>query len=431
MCNYNVLENNLSFELRKKATLILALFSIALFTVFGFIHLIQNELVLGGIEIIAGIVEAGSLFWLKDIYKINRVVRIIVFVVMLVSIIVFFYGGIGNTGNLWIILVPLFPLMLLSYHEGLIWTLVYIFFMLIIIILGMANIYDSPFSYIQLRQTLLAFIMFNIIIYYNERIKHLACQTTQRSQKELREKDQLLFHQSKQAQMGEMISMIAHQWRQPLNAISANSIRLSLLNQLNQLDSDTIDSIGKSIQDATQYLSQIIDDFMKFNQPEQHITTFTIDDIIKEISIITKAQFTSRGINLILNGDDLNSSIFGYKKELSHILLNLFANARDAFDQNRVETQNITLNTRIENDTCIITVADNAGGIPIDIIDKIFDPYFTTKAEGKGTGIGLYMTKRIIEEIMGGTIKVWNELDGAVFEVSFPIIASVENQNSI
>jgi len=245
--------------------------------------------------------------------------------------------------------------------------------------------------------------------------------------KKNKEKDYLLFLQSKHAQMGEMISMIAHQWRQPLNAISASSIRLSMLNTLNDLAKEEITSISKFIQKETQDMSQIINDFMNFFKPVPQTSLVSLDNILSEIRSLIEGQLKSKGIILIVNGEDIHTPISGYRQELSNVLINLIVNAKDAFDGKTVESPTITVELSLKEGVCTLIVRDNAGGVPEAIMNKIFNPYFTTKEQGKGTGIGLYMSKRIVEEILNGSIEVYNRGGGAVFELSMKL---PEIQNS-
>jgi len=227
--------------------------------------------------------------------------------------------------------------------------------------------------------------------------------------------DTILFSQSKTAQMGEMLRMIAHQWRQPLNAISASVIKLDIQNSLDTLNEDSISQTSNFIQKQTQYMSNTINNFMDFFKPNHDKEEFTIKELYEEMDSIINAQIKSKEITIELDGSDIK--IYSYKKELSHVLLNLVANSRDAFEDKNIENKKIELSV-IQNDKSVkIIFKDNAGGIDEDKIDKIFNAYFTTKEQGKGTGIGLYMSKRIINEVLNGEIYVKNENNGVVFTI--------------
>ncbi len=242
---------------------------------------------------------------------------------------------------------------------------------------------------------------------------------------DIKEKETLLQKQSHLAQMGEMLSMIAHQWRQPLNAMSASAIKITLKQELGSLTQEEIIEHGYFIQKQTQQMSKVIDDFMNFFKPENQKQYFTFVKVIDSIFSLTKAQLINKNIELKVE-EKSAEQIFGYEKELSHVVLNLVSNARDAFDGKDIENKYIKVVFDANEFEYIISVCDNAGGIPKNIIDKVFNPYFTTKEEGKGTGIGLYMSKKILDEIFNATIDVSNTNEGAKFTIKIP---KGENEN--
>jgi signal transduction histidine kinase len=236
---------------------------------------------------------------------------------------------------------------------------------------------------------------------------------------ENRNKDRMLHNQSKSVQMGEMLNMIAHQWRQPLNAISASAISVSMKLELGELEPDDIREHLTYIQWRVQKMSQTINDFMNFFKPDQEVQQFKLRDVMKEIESLMKAQLQARGIRLYY---DTRCTIVmcSYKKELAHVLINIIANARDAYEGQHINTKTIEI-ALVENDeeNVTISVRDRAGGIEAENMEKIFNPYFTTKDQGKGTGIGLYMSKRIVCEILGGSIEANNIDGGAEFTITF------------
>ena len=241
-----------------------------------------------------------------------------------------------------------------------------------------------------------------------------------------RKKDEQLFEQSKYAQMGEMLNMIAHQWRQPINAISASMIKLNFKNELNIVNSKDITYAAEFIQDQTQEMSQTINDFMNFFKKEGKKESFLLNEALKIALNIINAQLINRNINLNIN-IDMNTTIYGHKKEFSHVLLNLLSNAKDAFESKKNENKKICIGTNQTKENLKIFILDNAGGIEENIINKIFNPYFTTKEQGKGTGIGLYMTKQILEKNFNAEIMAFNKDDGAIFEITIPITNEINN----
>ena len=226
-----------------------------------------------------------------------------------------------------------------------------------------------------------------------------------------------LIEQSKLAQMGDMLNMIAHQWRQPLNAMSASAINLSIKNQFDMLSKEFVEEISEFIQQETQSMSKIIDDFMEFNKPEKNNNFPLLESIYMVKSIVT-AQFTSRNISLEVNVDK-EIKVFHNSKSIEHTLLNLLMNARDAFDGSDLKDKKIKIFTTIDENFITLNIQDNAGGIPQDIINKVFNPYFTTKEQGKGTGIGLYMAKQMVESIEGSSISVEAVNNCTLFKITF------------
>jgi nitrogen-specific signal transduction histidine kinase len=227
-----------------------------------------------------------------------------------------------------------------------------------------------------------------------------------------RQKDKALLQQSKLAQMGEMLSMIAHQWRQPLSAISATSGTISLKARMNRLDKDVAMELANSITEYAQHLSSTIDDFRNFFKDDKKKQSITLEEIVIGALNIVESSISSSNIKIVL---DINShaEVATYRNEVMQVVLNIIKNAEEILVEKNI--QNPKIDIKVKGFTLIIS--DNAGGIPEDIIDKIFDPYFSTKTKKDGTGLGLYMSKTIIEEHCGGKLSVCNSKEGAVFTV--------------
>jgi len=228
-----------------------------------------------------------------------------------------------------------------------------------------------------------------------------------------RQQKELLFHQAKLASMGEMIGAIAHQWRQPLNALGLNIQNL----KYDYLDGEVNEEFIKGFVDENKktinFMSKTIDDFRNFFRIDKAKVNFKVKESIQSVIDMQFAQLKEKNIFIGLEGDEFIYN--GFKSEFQQVVLILLNNAKDALLENN--TKNPTININLENK--IITVKDNAGGIPTNIINRIFEPYFTTKEEGKGTGMGLYLAKTIIENNMGARLIVENENDGAVFKIIF------------
>ena len=233
---------------------------------------------------------------------------------------------------------------------------------------------------------------------------------------ELKLKDNIISQQAKLAQMGEMINMIAHQWRQPLNAINAAAIKLNMQNELGLVTPEKIEETTRFIESVAQEMSDIINDFMNFTSPTNNRENVEIEGLVDDILRLMGAQLKGHDIRVVKKIQK-GLSCHIYKKELEHVLINLLANAKDALDTTSRDDKKIIIEAYEENGKYIIEVSDNAGGIKSDIIDRIFEPYFTTKEEGKGTGLGLYMSKKIIKENLHGDLKVQNSQDGVKFTI--------------
>jgi len=232
---------------------------------------------------------------------------------------------------------------------------------------------------------------------------------------ELREKDRLLLQQSRLAAMGEMINNIAHQWRQPLNVLGMNIQRLSLFYDMGDFTKEFLDASTKGAMKLIQHMSQTIDDFRDFFKPDKEKIDFCINKALQQAINLIDDSFKHHQIHVATQSDG-EVWINAHPNEFSQALLNILQNARDALLERDIAGKLVTIATSVENGRTVITIADNAGGIPEDIIDKIFEPYFSTKGL-QGTGIGLYMSKIIIEKNMGGSLTVRNTGDGAEFRI--------------
>ncbi len=235
-----------------------------------------------------------------------------------------------------------------------------------------------------------------------------------------RDQELRILQQSRLAQMGEMISMIAHQWRQPLSAISSTAASLNLKVGLNKYDKKYFyDNINKIAQ-FSQHLSDTIDDFRHFFKSNKNQEEFFMCDVAKGSLTIIGTSLENKNIEVITDYAS-QKSVYSYFNELKQVCLNLIKNAEDILLSKGAGNPTIWIRTYNDNDNVYLEIADNAGGIDKIIIDRIFDPYFTTKEQYDGTGLGLYMSKTIVEEHCGGSLNITNDKSGAVFTVSLPL----------
>ena len=242
-----------------------------------------------------------------------------------------------------------------------------------------------------------------------------------------RQKDNMLFQQSKMASMGEMMENIAHQWRQPLSFISTSASGIKLHKEFNTLSDELLDEAIENIMNSTQFLSNTIDDFRDFYKTDKVKSKFNVKEILEKTLKLTSSRFTNRAIKVIKDIDEI--FIFGFENELIQVLVNILNNARDEIEKLPNDERFIFVTLKQKEDKVIISVKDNAGGVNEKIINRVFEPYFTTKSDEKGTGIGLYMSNEIITKHFNGKIYVQNEVfihqqkeyKGANFVIEVPL----------
>ena len=232
--------------------------------------------------------------------------------------------------------------------------------------------------------------------------------------------EQLLIQQSKLASMGEMIGNIAHQWRQPLNALSLVIQNIQLSYMMDELDDKFIEKSVNKANLLTATMSKTIDDFRNFFKANKEVTKFSLDTSVRNAITLIGSTLNHNNINIEYkpNGE---INVIGFPNEFSQVILNIITNSKDAIVDNKIDEGKVSIEIKSNETHGLIIIKDNAGGIPLNLIEKVFDPYFTTKEEGKGTGIGLYMSKIIIEKNMNGKLYVDNIVHGAVFTVIVPI----------
>ena len=233
-----------------------------------------------------------------------------------------------------------------------------------------------------------------------------------------------MLEQSRLAQMGEMLSMIAHQWRQPLASISSISSTLRLDIMMDNYNSDFFQKRLGSIDELSQYLSSTINDFRGFFKEDKKTELASISDIIDATLKIIGSTLQTQSINIIMNITS-TQEVATYTNEIKQVILNILKNAQDALIENKIEDRTVFIDGYEQDNSIYITIEDNAGGIPDEIIKNIFDPYFSTKKKKDGTGLGLYMSKTIVEEHCKGKLSVANGTNGAQFTISLPIILQV------
>lgn len=233
---------------------------------------------------------------------------------------------------------------------------------------------------------------------------------------ELRKKDDLLIQQGRLAAMGEMINNIAHQWRQPLNNIGLIVQSIQLAYKTGMLtDEDMHNGIANTMQ-LLQQMSGTIDDFRNFFSQEKVLQHFSVNEAVKRSLNFLLPALKNSGINVCCEpADEITAE--GFEGEYVQALLNILTNAKDVLHERKVANPSITVTIKCDNGRSVVLISDNGGGIVEDMLAKVFDPYFTTKQKNSGTGIGLFMSKMILEKNMSGSLTVCNTGQGAEFRI--------------
>ena len=366
----------------------------------------------------------------EQLPKINTILNLFViyfFVATLVTSIVleqenFLYAEI--LFNLFFILVPFYVALIISttYYLAFVqkdtvariyswvWTLVSaVGAFLPLVYLNIIEI-EIPADYIFQFLVLFEVLCFSFILAYKIKIM----------QKEGKNQENLLVQQNKLASMGEMISTIAHQWRQPLSEINGIVLEIDVDNRNKQLDSNTLDKHLTEIEDVTAYMSGTISDFMNFFKHDKKLNIFNISDAIKRSIVLLSSSQKRNHVEISYHIDE-SIELYSYQSELIQALLIIMNNSMDAINIRKILNPVIRLTVEKNFKNVSIYIQDNAGGIPLNILDKVYNPYFTTKHELKGTGLGLYILKMLVEKSIRGSVKIENLKGGVLCTLSIPI----------
>jgi C4-dicarboxylate-specific signal transduction histidine kinase len=254
-------------------------------------------------------------------------------------------------------------------------------------------------------------------------LKELNNKLEEKVQEELqknKDKDNLIYQQSKLAIMGEMTRMIAHQWRQPLTSLLAIIQSLEFKDRIGKLEKKDIQESSLKAKEITYKMSSIIDNFQNFFKPDKQKTEFKLCQTIRKTLSLLESEFITEEIDLVINTRLEGIKILNFKNEFIQVLLNIIKNSIDALIEMGTKDRRLKIDLILTTKEVLVEISDNAGGIDESIIDQIFDPYFSTKSKN-GSGMGLFMSKIIIEEHMNASLTVKNGSDGAIFTIVFPI----------
>jgi signal transduction histidine kinase len=231
-----------------------------------------------------------------------------------------------------------------------------------------------------------------------------------------REQEELMIQQSKLAALGEMIGNIAHQWRQPISAVSAIMMNIKWTAMDQGIDPKFLEERMGEANEQLKYMSQTIDDFRNFFQPDKEKEHFDLYEVCNQAFKISKDNLEAQNIKLQVYRKR-GTTTFGYPNELSQVIMNIISNAKDVMLERKVQKPRIEIHLDKDAEFVYCQIKDNGGGVSDEIIQKVFDPYFTTKFNAQGTGMGLYMSKIIVDKNMEGNLSVVNSDEGAVFTI--------------
>lgn len=262
-------------------------------------------------------------------------------------------------------------------------------------------------------------ILFSLAIYQKLRLDQME---KLRLEKLAQEKDQMLHIQSRMASMGEMMGHVTHQWKQPLSVIAVKVSELELQYQMQTLDQKAFHESLSTIKEQITLMNKTSKDFLNFYKPSHEARPFNLCQTVEDSIRFTQASFKNEAIEVSVLCPDLTLICMGMENELHQVIINILHNAKDALVQNHIKSKIVTIRVEKTHGSAMVTISDNAQGIPEHLIDKIFNPFFTTKAQN-GTGLGLSMSKQIIQN-MHGKIRVQNTSEGAQFIIEIPLAES-------
>jgi len=332
--------------------------------------------------------------------------------------------------HLWIFTYPIILLNLQTPKKGIYWL---VFVVLLLVIAPIQNYIEVRYSLYQVTYIAFVFMLVSVMTYFYQlkmdEAKDLILEQQDMLRKfnvelakqveELQQKDQLLTTQSKQAVMGEMISMIAHQWRQPLSTITLQISNYQIKKLLSENPKEReVDKTLSNISDTIIYLSDTIDDFKTYFNPNKELSEIEVHELIQRALNFALPRVKESGIDIVLEKSD-EIVVYTYINEIIQVVLNILNNAIDALNETHVKTPKILITFKNMNDGVIINIKDNANGIDDKNLEHLFEPYFSTKGKN-GTGLGLYMSRMIMQKQFETDIEVETSRNGSIFKIKIP-----------
>jgi signal transduction histidine kinase len=332
--------------------------------------------------------------------------------------------------HIWLFTYPIILLYFQNTRNAIYWL---IFTLIILLIAPVQAFVEVQYSLFQVTYISFVLIVVSVIIYFYQVKMDAAKDLILEQQdmlrkfnveladqlKELKLQDQLLTAQSKQAVMGEMISMIAHQWRQPLSTITLQISNLHIKKALGkEVGEEEVDKTLSEISDTILYLSDTVDDFQTYFHPHKEISRIEVHELIQRAINFTLPRVNEKGIEIVLQKSD-KAIISTYINEIIQVLLNILNNAIDALNEANKENPKIIISLQNNQKSIVVKIKDNADGIKDENISHLFEPYFSTKCKN-GTGLGLYMSQMIMQKQFGTMIEVKTSSNGSTFIIEIP-----------
>lgn len=357
--------------------------------------------------------------------KTELITHILLLGLFTVLVIAFYTVGNSDIGSIWLLAIPLFSFVLVNKKQSLLYSALALATMYILFV-----IYPESASFME-KFRLFTFGLFLIgILYALSRSRAKAWAETEDYMHNLEhkveealaqqlEQEKLLIHTSKLATIGELLSSIAHQWKQPIATISAINMNLRIKEELSERPDNDKLKLSDQLEEQTKFMSKTMDDFRLFFKAKDAETAFDLTTASNKLISLFDKSFESQGIHIKSRKSD-TIEVFGYSNMYKQALLNIITNAKDAINEKKADNTDIDIAYTKDDSFGIVTIEDHAGGIPQDILNKIFEKHFTTKGKD-GSGLGLAMTKEIIEDFCHGRLSVENTDDGAKFSIYIPL----------
>ncbi len=428
----------------RRAFLILSIISVVVFVLSFYIIynlLVTKFFVLIGLEVLSLLLTFVSWYVLTKKKNIDLASTILLLTIFTLTLLFMFDQKHNDYALAQAVMFPVITIYLKGLRTGTLFSLIYIVAVLSIAFTGINSWDPVPFTATSFTNLTFTYVVVILVIYYYELSRAEAFNIIQKSHDELNDyknnlekkveealaekyqQEEILIQQSKMAVMGDMMAGITHQWKQPLTVISSIIHNEQLEHELSEKKDKATEEAYKKILTQVEYMSQTTSDFSSFFKPRDQKEFFSLTHSFESIQKILQPQLDKNMIQIINNIPDESFMIEGYKNEFVQILLNIITNSKDA-----IETQvkkgklayaegRIKIDLNFESNKILLFICDNGGGISEKDLVHIFDPYFTTKGQEMGTGIGLYLSKMIIETHMQGNIYAYNSEEGACLQL--------------